>query len=422
MLKVSVAVIIGILLPLAAIAASGQGFSFRAGVGYDFLSQQYFVDSITVSGADSVLTRWSLTSEYLDDLKGRFEVAFRQTGKSQLELRSLYEQTPEILKLKLNTDWRHETILGELRWRSQVDWRGQYSGNRSDLGSYLSGSTVARVKKPVGFNTALWGQVQGDITNFYDSAAYGYDHFRVGGKAGVEQTLGLLSMASLNGFYLARQVADSQTLSYGSFGLEGSFSGSTSRLDIDLLSRWESKDHNRPDGENDYSRFEADLMSRLALGERFFSRQRMGAEITSYDPADLLNNGYQRYDLTLLGGVQLGGLELAFGPYFELLRATTDDTSSAEDYFEAAGMIDIGYFSAQGMFVSLESRLGHRQLEYINEYQANFIFYQLLLITDWTILKRVNLNLLLSTEWEWHDETSYDNHILLLSTGLTYAF
>ena len=422
MLKISVAVIIGILAPLAAKAASGQGFSFRAGVGYDFLSQQYFVDSITVSGADSVLTQWSLTSEYLNDLKGRFEVAFRQTGKNQLELRSLYEQTPDILKLKLNSDWHRETFLGELRWRSQINWRDQYSSNGSDLGSYISGSTVARVKKPVGLNTTLWGQVQGDITNFYGSTNYGYDHFRVGGKAGVEQTLGLLSLASLNGFYLARQVADSQNLDYSSFGLEGSFSGSTERLDIDLLSRWESKDYNRPDGENDYSRFEADLLSRLALGQRFFSRQRVEAEITSYDPTDLLNNSYQRYSLTLLGGMQLGGLELAIGPDFELLRETVDDTSSAEDYLEAAGIADISYFSAKGMFVSLESRLGHRQLEYTNEYQSNFIFYELLLITDWTIHKRVNLNLLLSTEWEWHDNTSYDNRVLLLSTGLTYAF
>ena len=422
MLKICVAVTISLSAFFSADAASRDGLTFKAGVGYDYLSQKYFVDSFNVSGPDSLLTRWELTSEYLNDFKARLDLTFRKSGASSLELRSLYEQTHHLIKLKLNSDWRKETAFGDLRWRSQFDWRDQYSSNGNDLGSYLSGSTVGRIRKPLGNSSKLVAQLQADITDFYGETNSGYDHYRIGGKAGIDQEFGLLTIASVYGFFMTRQVVDSQTLDYGSYGLEGSFSSSTDRLDIDLLSRWEAKDYNRPDGESDYSRFEADLLGRWAFSQRFFSRQRVELEVTGYDPADLLNNDYRRFGVTLLGGFRIGCFELGMGPDFELLRESTEDTSFAEDYIETAALADFSCLSAQGFFASMESRLGYRQLEYPNQYQSDFVFYELMLIADLTIQKRVNLNLLLSTDWEWHDDSSLDNRVVLLSSVFAYTF
>ena len=106
----------------------------------------------------------------------------------------------------------------------------------------------------------------------------------------------------------SREVSDSVTLNYDGYGIEGTFSGLLSRLEIDFLTRWEKKDYNRAANDDDYNRFELDSRSRLDLGRQLFSRQVLELEMTSFDPNDPLNDDYSRLGATLTMGCCLGSL------------------------------------------------------------------------------------------------------------------
>jgi hypothetical protein len=414
-------VLIWISLAGASMAGSSP-FSFKAGVGYDYLSQRYFLDSMNISGADSVLTQFALTSEYLNDFKGMLELAYRYRSRNQFDLSANLEQTKDITRLKLTSSWQAFSKVVDLRWRNQVDWRNQSADSGASLGSYVSGSSNLKLRKAIGSGNSVWGQMQAEGTDFIGDAEQGYDYYRLSGKLGLEHHFGLFSTASINGFLVDRNVSDSVTLNYQGFGVEGSFSGSLSRFELDLLTRWESKDYNREPGSDDYTRLDIESRSKVDLGHRLLTRQVIELEITSYDPEDPLNDDYTRLGLTLTGGFELGGLEVGIGPDFEMLHESWEDSAYAEDYLESAGLLDVTIISPGGLFASTQSRVGSRKLDFTNEYQSDFTFYELSILGDWPICRGLNINLLMSCEWEWHDQESENNRVLLLSSGLYYRF
>ncbi|MBK7141751.1 MAG: hypothetical protein IPH75_06705 [bacterium] len=417
-----VAVVLIVIAAAGYSEADSRPFSLKAGIGYDYLSQRYFMDSLAVAGIDTVLTRYELSSDYLNDLKGSLELAYKYAGENLFDLSTRLEQTQDITRLKLTSNWLARWTSLDLRWRNQIEWRHQADSASSTLGSYVSGATNLKARRFFSQSTAVWGQFLADGTDFRSDLQYGYDFYRVTAKLGLEQSFGILSTASLHGFMTSREVSDSVTLNYDGYGIEGTFSGLLSRLEIDFLTRWEKKDYNRAANDDDYNRFELDSRSRLDLGRQLFSRQVLELEMTSFDPNDPLNDDYSRLGGTLTMGVSLGSLEIDAGPDFELLRQPDADSSSAEDYDEIAAQVGMNYISVTGLFASVEHRLGKRSLGYPNEYQSDFSFYDLSMLTSWPISRGLELSLILSATWEWHDQETEDNRSLLLSSGLTYRF
>ncbi|MGD8922133.1 MAG: hypothetical protein PVH24_02710, partial [Candidatus Zixiibacteriota bacterium] len=106
----------------------------------------------------------------------------------------------------------------------------------------------------------------------------------------------------------------------------------------------------------------------------------------------------------------------------EMLREETSDFSVIEDYVEIGAKLMIDFMRAGNLFGSLESYTGVRNLRSESSLQSDFRYERINLIGDWNITRALNLNVLLSAEWEWHDSTAENNNILLLSSGLSYTF
>jgi hypothetical protein len=401
--------------------AEAEGLSFRAGTGYDFLSQQYFLDSASRAGVDSVLTGWALKTNYLDDFKGVIQGKYESSRDRLLEIRSTYEQTSDLVRLRTSSEYRPRIGRLKLDWRNEFDIRQRYRDTVQAGDSYLFGATRARLRVPVGQSYSILSQVSADGVNFSSGGLSSFNNYRLGGKVGLEQFSGL-SMSNLDFFFLERQVPDSGLISYMSGGVEASLFGFYNWGQLDLSARFERKNYSRPDQTDDYSRFELEGRGKVPIHGELFSRQELEFEGTWFDPNDLINLDYSRIRAALLMGYEMGPLTAAIGPAGELLKQQYDSLGQMEDYFERGGKIELDYLRPGVVFGSIEWNLGYRGLKYQSQQQTNYWYQRISLIGDLTFFRVINFNILFSGEWEWHALGSDNNRLLLLSSGLTYGF
>jgi hypothetical protein len=417
--------IAAVILMCSVVLPSGVqagNLALKAGVGYDYFSQQYFLDSLQPAGADSVLTRFALTSNFLNDFKGMVGLTYHTANSRLFELRAGYEQTSQLLRAKLQSDWHPKLGASRLDWHTELDWRNRYHGNASSGDSYVLGSTTLRYRVPTGASTHLWAQGQADGVSFHDNVAYSYNYWRVGGKIGIDRQLNDLNVVELDGFAVGRQVPDSTSLGYFSGGLESSLFGTFGRLDLDMMARAEWKTYHQADSQGNYTRLEFDCRNRIRLGGSYFGRCDLTSDITWYEAQDPLNADYQRVTLATLGGKDFGGFSLAVGPEMELLREQAKELAEREDYIEVGGEASLDLLHPGGGIASLESVSGRRNIRYPTSILTSYTFQRLSLFSDWTLFGRLNLNILASAEWEWHSDSANNNRLYLISSSLTWRF
>lgn len=393
---------------------------YRVGIGYEFISQEFFLDSII--GGDSLAAAAALRTTYLDDYKGLISVRYLPFEDRRLELRASYEQTPEFIRGKLFGDFRPTLGQSRLNWNWEFDVREKYDGIEKAGDSYLSGSTRAKLAIPASQSLSLVYQIQSDFVSFDLSDDFSQDYYRIGGKFGLVHRSESFSSLSGNLFMLGRIVPDSTFLNYLSFGGEFNYFGFYEKGSLDLLTRIERRDYNQPEAEDDFIRIDADARHTLKLGEKYLLRQELDGELAFFDESELVNFNYQRGRLSLLAGLQSGGWTVLAGPQIELKRESEIEFSQGEDYNEYALKISLDFFTLGGIFGSVESVTGSRNLADQIELQSDFRFQRLLLIGDSKVYGEIHFNILLSAEWEFHDQSEENNQIMLLSSNLTWGF
>ncbi|UCG61195.1 MAG: hypothetical protein JSV52_12840 [Candidatus Zixiibacteriota bacterium] len=397
------------------------GFSYKAGIGYDFLSQQYFLDSASQADADSILTEWSLKTNYLDDVKGLVSFSLSPFKDRRLGLTAKYEQTSEFLRLKFLSDLRTKIGSTRLDFNTEVDWRNRHRGTASFGDNYIFGYSRAKLSVPVKPGLKSTFQVQGEFVQFDSVSTTSYNYYRIGGKVGLERLYKNFSFGNIAATFVTRQVPDSLGLNYVDFGVEGSYFGIYDQGELDVFGRLGRKDYNLIDGRNDFWRFEADVRNKVQMGERYFTKQEAEFELTDYDPNDPVNLDYFRIEITVLAGFETAFFTFGVGPEFEALHEKKDIFAVSEDYVEIGAKADLDYIKAGTLFLAVESVLGRRDLKDNNELLTDYTYERLSLIGDLKLLKRLRLNVLFSAEWEWHQIPTNDSEIYLLSSSLTFG-
>jgi len=412
-----------LLTPLGIEPRAGD-WSVKAGLGYEYLNQEYFLDSLSTTIEDTLATVTALSTTYLDDLKGQLVLSFRPLHDRRLELRSSYEQTPHQLRLKFITDYHPRLGRGKVDGTFELNLRHALDDSVAAGEEYLYGYTRTKYMLPIWEHASLFWVLRGEFVDFDSSGSYAFDHYRGGGSFGLRRDLGLMSSLDISAFFIGRQVPDSTRLSYLSYGLESSLFGFYDRGDLDVLSRLEIRDYNSIGEADDYLRGELVARHRVDLGGLWFSRQETEVEGTWFDQPDELTGNYGRIRLSVLGGIDNQTTSLAIGPRLEILWQQ-GDAAFAEDYAEYGleGQLDV--LKTSLLFGSLESVLGRRDVKDEGGEEAlrsDFVFERLSLLTDLTIVAGLSLNGLLSAEWEWHDQSAENSRLFLLSAGLSYSF
>lgn len=409
-----------LLVAFSVIESEAGSFRFRAGIGYEFVSQEFFLDSIVAR--DSLTPATALNTTYLDDYKGLIGVVYRSSKYGRLELGSSIEQTPELLRLKLYGRGNSQFGSNRLSWNAGFDRRDRYK-NAEEVGdSYYSGSGLLRLTLPLSRSMSLKPRVKGGFLRFDSTGNFSQNQFYGGSRIGLSFRLPGYSFLEGSLYMDGRSVPDSTLLNYISFGSDWTYFGLFGHGDMDLRGRLERRDYNSFESQDDYVRLELDFRHNWKLGGGWLSRQILAAEAVRFDDATTLNFNYTRVSLEMLLGLELNGFTLATGPRLEYLDEGSAGFSQGEDYSELGIKLDLDYINLGGVFFSAELTTGRRKLADEGELQSSFFFQRILFLEDLRILGNLHLNSLISAEWEWHDQSSENNQILLFSAGITQQF
>ncbi len=421
---VIIALVLGIF-PFGGLYLQTQAsdLSLKAGVGYELLSQEYFVDTVAFSGPDSVLTQWALTTNYLDDMKAQFRIDWLPYDDRRLQLRGSWDQTNEFVRGRATSQWRIPVGVGTMDLWSELEGKQRYRGEEKFGDSYWQGWTRLKWTRPVDEKWNLVVQGRGDGVAFLRPADYNYSYYRAGGELGLQWLVGEFSTADAQLFYYHREVPDSTDLNYESSGIQATFFGFMDHFDLDAYLRLETKNYNRPAHRDDHLRIEAQARHNWRFGlSGWFLRQEIEYEANNYHPEDQINFDYGRFETAALVGVRVGLFDAALGPRYEHLSEDEDTLLTGQDYDEYSARADLNLVSPPGWFISAESITGRRNLRHENEYRSDFTFERLSLIADVGLGGGLNLSLLFSGEWEWHEVERDDSRIFLINTSLTYGF
>jgi hypothetical protein len=397
-------------------------FTFSAGAGYEFISQEFFLDSLERSGLDSLEFTTALKTTYLNDFRGRFEVLYAPRSTGALEIRSRLEQSTDFIRAKLFTEASPELGFGRLEVNTEIDWRTRHSDSVGPGDDYFYGRGRARLRIPAGASLTAKTEVSADFVRFDSSSELSYNYERFGGKAGIGISMPNFSLADFGVFLLSRRVSDSSRLNYLSYGAEGSYFGFYDQGDLDLMLRAEHRDYDRPRDTADYWRLELDGRNKTKLGGGWFAAQRLESESWFFVQSDLVNYDFTRAGLKILGGKEFDALSVALGGAFEVQAELDQAVAISDDYFETGLASEIEYFRSSQLFLVLESVLGYRSIKDETELQSSFGFERLTLIGDWQLLGSLGLSVLFSAEWEWHENEQENNHLYLISSSLDYQF
>lgn len=404
------------------------GLSVKAGIGYEFLSQRYFLDSAVLAGPDSALASWSLESTYLDDLKGEILTSWCPlANKETLQFGTSLEQTVDFLRIKATGSMRLRPGRGRLDINSHLEWRNRFGKTRTFGDSYVLGYSRAKIGVPINGSLLGFTRLKAESVNFTGAESNAYDYFRMGVNLGIEKAFSNFSIVEFSLLTTMRRAPDSSMLDYTSYGIEGVLLAFLPTGDLDLTARLEYRDYNRPGQLDDNRRFELFARNRLDLGDRWFLGQEVDLEGMAYSSPDWTTSDYLRLGGALLLGLEWNRLSVAAGPDFESLQQSLsrENASSgigAEDYTEGGGKIDIDFLGSKGLFASLESLSGYRSMGYTSQLQTSFLYERLYLLSNIRIGSVLNLAVLFSSEWEWHEESSNNSELYLLSTSLSHSF
>lgn len=417
-----------LILNLAGIAAADGDpgdFNIRFGLGYDFVSQEYFTSSSrydTSLTPDADLTDITLLSkDYLDDKKGLIYLTLNPRNEGRYVLETGWEQTPDILRA---LGRGHLTVGGkDSRLESDFDFeiKRRYHGE-AEVGEDLSvfrGKTkyVRRLSEQVESNFRLYGE----NVAFDSTGSLVYNYSRIGGELGFNIFSRNFNSIFLRAGVEARDVPDSSQLNFlqfrGSIGYFGALGKSQISADLTV----ENKNYDSPDDRDDYLLTTFYGHVKIPAGENYFVRPLASLEYFNFKSDEFINRDYLLARGGLLVGRDYNRISLAVGPKFQL-HSISSDYEADDDYLEYMAFGSADFFYSDRILCLFENQVGRRGYQNDPIYYSDFTFDRLSLIGSFRLLGTLNLDLLFSAEWEWHEIESDDSRLYLLSSGLRYTF
>ena len=420
--------VLGALLTVPSPSGHASDLTFQGGFGYDFFSQEYFlsrsswVDSLNAVGPDSALAEWELTKNYLDDFKVQLGLDYVASGASDWRLQLSYEQTGEFIRPRLNGELTASSTRGRYRLGLELEGRSRYRGETDFGDDYFEGRLRNRLTVPLGPVITAKAQVDFELVRFRHAATYSYDYTRISSRLGTGFVFEGGSYADLALFAKRREVPDSSDLAYLNLGVDGSLFAYYPAGELDLFAAVGRKTYDQVEDRDDHWRAELDARNRLRIGQSWFSRQELELEAVRYDGVDPVNRDYTRLGVAVTAGLDMLPLTLALGPEIDLLTEREDAFDIGDDYFESGLRLDLDLLIPGAVLLSGESSTGFRDQRREDDFQSDFVFERVMLIADLQLAGHLGLNVLLSADWEWHEQSADDTRTALFSSSLTYTF
>ncbi len=409
------------LLLLSPLILRAAELHLTANVGYDLISQEFFADSLMLTGADSSVIDWQLKRDYLDDIRASLSVRYLPFQDRRVELRQSYEQSREFLRTRSNANLRLPMGDSRFDFISELELKHRYRNSVTAGDNYLLGVVRTRFTTPLSNSIKGWLQLRGDFVSFDSTSEYIYNYVRSGGAIGLTKSFGDFTFADADLFVQRSTVPDSSQLDYLNLGVNLSLVNLRSGGSLDVYLRGESKNYNQPFNEDDHYRLYLQIRNRHQPSDRIYLRQECSFELVRYDPDDLTNFSYSNIKAEAVIGLSSGDAQFGLGPAFSMLVDGSSDLGESQEYKEFSLKGELDYMRIGRLFLSVESFTGKRTYSLASEYQSDFVFERVSLIGDLTIAGHLSFSMLYSAEWEWHDSEFDNSRIDLISTSLSYT-
>ena len=273
-------------------ADSSGGFNLRAGIGYDYVSQEYFLESdSTYLNPDSSLQSALLKKDYLDDKKGFLFFGYSSETKKQNNLRQNYEigweQTDELFRIlgsaRIDKKWQKSSLEGSFRLETKENYKGA-----ADPGEELTIiNSHLNYRFQLSNNTDLRSRVYMESVNFDTVETYIYNYSRYGIELGFGLFTNDFNSISLNSAIEIRDVPDSNRLDYtlfrGNLGYFGTVLGAYATIDFGL----ESRNYGHPDSRDDYLLLNVNSDIKIPLDKNNFLTAKQNVE---YEIGNLISD------------------------------------------------------------------------------------------------------------------------------------
>ncbi len=412
----------------AVFADSSGGFNLRAGVGYDYISQEYFLESDSISlSPDSSLNSILLKKDYLDDKKGFLFLGYssdpgNSNFKQNYEIG--WEQTGELFRIlgygRVDKKWKKSRLEGNFRLEMKENYKGE-SAPGDEL-TILNGHLDYRFQ--LSNNTDFRSRIYTESVIFDTVETYIYNYSRYGIELGFGIFTNDFNSISFNSAFEIRDVPDSNQLDYslfrGNLGYFGTVLGAYLTADFGL--EWRNYGH--PDSRDDYLLLSFNSDTKMPLGKNYFLTAKQNVEYFNFAQDDFINDDYYLVRLGVLAGRNFGeflSFSAFFGPEIELLNINSDNTND-DDYTEIMATIGADYFGKEKLFFMIENKFGKRIYKSNSDYWSEFLFDRANFIGSAAIFGNLNFDILLSFDLEFHENQSDNNRLYLVSGGLSYKF
>jgi hypothetical protein len=414
-------IIFNLLLAGIIIADDSGDFHFRFGLGYDFVSQEYFIDSLRLGVPDSAVELTLLQRDYLDDKKGLFYVKFDPNQSGRYVVETGWEQTPELYRAR----GKGHIVFGGGKNRLTVDARLDIKERYR--GSVDPGEEMSVLEGRVYWKKRLSGRFESRIRFFgenvsFDSAgSFLFNYSRFGGEIAIDLFTRDLSSVYTRVAIEARKVPDSARMGYelirGGVGYLGSFLAGQMVGELTV----EAKNYDRIEGLDDHILTTLHLDMRIPVAERFALKPNISAEYFNFKAEGYLSDDY----LLSRGGLLLERdyeeFSISLGPKIEALKIESEYLND-DDYFEYLLLAGFDYYQIEKAFIMFENQFGRRTYRNDPLFYSDFDFLRLNLIANIRVLSGLSFDVIFSADWEWHRIKSDDSRLYLLSAGLTYSF
>lgn len=400
-------------------------FSFKLGLGYDFVSQEYFLsssryDTSFAPDPDGLLTATLLKKDYLDDKKGLVYFKYDSKAEGRFILEAGWEQTPDLFRA---LGWAHFS-LGSYGNRLETDFNLEVK--ERCRGAAEAGEELSVFEGEVDYRRRFSESAESKFRLFGERVAFDstgllvYDYSRVGGEVGISINTTDFSTLYVSTHIEKRNVPDSCQLDYslirGNLGYFGTLLGSQISGELAV----ESKDYGWSDSRDDYTLTTFFSNLKVPIGQGFFLRLESHLENFNFRVEGSFNNDYILARSGLILGREYDLISVTLGPKIEVLSIETDYQND-DDYFEYLAFAGFDYYSYGGIFLLVENELGKRNYRNDPSYYSDFTFNRVSIIGTLKILKNLSVDILFSAEWEWHKIDSDDSRLYLFSSGLTYS-
>lgn len=384
------------------------------GVGYDGVSQAYFLSVVDTS---------FLTPDSILQLK-RTESAINEAQASlrtRIGSATAWDQTTSYS----STYWQHRTTLSAYSSRNRSAWGGlEYRLNlkkpheefeASPYSDYLFQELHGRVQKQFkSVGMGLRGVLETVHYPHAQDFAYDYNQFR--GEWKLSRGTSPIRYEDLSFLYQRRIVPDSARVSYRVLGANLGLGWSMGSWRADAVLELSDRRYDVPEAGYDHGL----VRLRAHWNDDGVQAKWPGfleVESYQYHSSVSLLADFARADLRQRRAFPLpGGWAPFVEPGLELVSSAVD-----EDYYEPRLVTGTELFRLDGWWAQADVGAGHRS--YPNGDLAGFTDYWRLttnVFIDGPLSRHLALYVMYSQDWEWHTATSDDMSVLLFSAGMRY--